>query len=262
MAGISYWDDLHSLPYWIRFAVHLAVAGMVVIEVGPWRIVQLPFIGELDLGWVGLPLTFIWIVGMINAYNFMDGIDGMAGGQGVVAGLGWALLGFMSGQYLIAGIGLVLAASCLGFLGHNWSPARIFMGDVGSAFLGYSFAVFPLIAVQQETKLAFAGVLLVWPFVFDTSITFCRRLLHHENVFTPHCSHFYQRLVGTGYSHKIIASLYIGLSILGLICSAALVMDFSWADFLTVIMLVILSLFLWLGTNWRERSGTKATTTT
>jgi UDP-N-acetylmuramyl pentapeptide phosphotransferase/UDP-N-acetylglucosamine-1-phosphate transferase len=262
IAGISYWDDLHSLPYWVRFAVHLAVAGMVVIEVGYWRIVQLPFIGVLELGWVGLPVTFLWIVGMINAYNFMDGIDGMAGGQGVVAGLGWAVLGWLSGQLLIAGIGLVLAASCLGFLGHNWSPARIFMGDVGSAFLGYSFAVFPLVAVRQDTQLAFAGVLLVWPFVFDSSITFCRRLLHNENVFTPHCSHFYQRLVAMGYSHKKVSSLYIGLSIIGLVCSAALVLDWRWADLLTIMTLVITSLILLLGTNWRKRSVSKSTTLT
>jgi UDP-N-acetylmuramyl pentapeptide phosphotransferase/UDP-N-acetylglucosamine-1-phosphate transferase len=260
IAGISYWDDLHSLPYWIRFAVHLAVAGIVVIGIGYWRILPIPFFKGLDLGWIGLPVTFLWIVGMINAYNFMDGIDGIAGGQGVVAGLGWAVLGWLSGQFLVAGIGVVIAASCLGFLGHNWSPARIFMGDVGSAFLGYTFAVLPVVAGQHDSRLAFAGVLLVWPFVFDTGVTFLRRLLHRENVFTAHCSHLYQRWVATGYSHKKTASLYIGISSICLVCSAALVLERRWADYLTVIIIVITSLILWLGTNWRERSVSKATT--
>jgi len=259
VAAISYWDDLHSLPYWVRFIVHLAVAGIVVIGIGYWRILQIPFFCVLNLDWIGLPVTLLWIVGMINAYNFMDGIDGIAGGQGVVAGLGWAILGWMSGQFLIAGIGVVLAASCLGFLGHNWSPARIFMGDVGSAFLGYLFAVMTVVAGQHVSRLAFAGVMLVWPFIFDTSFTFLRRVVHREKVFTPHCSHLYQRWVATGYSHKKIASLYVELSIICLVCSGALVMEWHWADYLTVIIIVLTSLILWLGTSWRERTELRVT---
>ena len=258
IAGISYWDDLRPLPYWIRFAVHIAVASIVVIGIGYWRVLQLPFIGHLPLGWLGIPITLLWIVGMINAYNFMDGIDGIAGGQGVIAGLGWAILGWLSGQFLIAGLGLVLAASCLGFLGHNWPPARIFMGDVGSAFLGYTFAILPVVTFQLDSLFAFAGVLLVWPFIFDTLFTFICRLRRHENVFTAHCSHIYQRLVATGYSHKKIASLYIGLAIIGLACSVAIVMEWSWAYILTVVIIVV-PLFLWLLTRRRERFISKAT---
>jgi UDP-GlcNAc:undecaprenyl-phosphate GlcNAc-1-phosphate transferase len=252
VAGISLWDDLHPLLYWIRLIVHLVVAGIVVIEVGYWRVLHIPFIGAIYLGWIGLPVTILWVVGMINAYNFMDGVDGIAGGQGVIAGLGWAVLGMLSGQSFIAGVGVVLAASCLGFLGHNWPPAKIFMGDVGSTFLGYTFAVLPVVAGQYDTHLSFVGVLLVWPIIFDTAATFLRRLLHHENVFSAHLSHFYQRLVATGYSHKKIASLYIGLSIISLACSAALFMEWPWVDYLVVLIMVIMSLSLWLGTRRRE----------
>ncbi len=252
IAGVSYRDDLHSLSYWIRFAVHIIVAGLVVIGIGYWRILQLPFIGQLSLGWLGLPLTFLWIVGLINAYNFMDGIDGIAGGQGVIAGLGWAILGWISGQFLIVGIGLVLAASCMGFLGHNWSPARIFMGDVGSAFLGYTFAVLPVVVAQHSSRFTLAGVLLLWPFIFDTLFTFLRRLVHHENVFTAHCSHLYQRLVATGFSHKKVTSLYIGLAIIGLVCSVAIAQEWRWADYLIAIMIVA-PMSLLLLTLRRER---------
>jgi len=254
VTGISYWDDFHPLPFWIRLVVHITAAGIVVMGSGYWRVLQLPLVGHLDLSWVGLPVTLLWIVGLINAYNFMDGIDGIAGGQGVVAGLGWAILGWLSGQLFVAGIGVVLAASSLGFLGHNWPPAKIFMGDVGSAFLGFTFAVLPVVAVQRDPRFALAGVLLIWPFVFDTAFTFLRRLLHRENVFTAHRSHLYQRLVITGISHRTVASLYIGLAIIGLVCSVALVMEWRWADYLTVIIIIGASLFLWLGTRLRERS--------
>ena len=259
IAGTSLWDDLHPIPYWIRLAVHIIVAGMVVIGIGYWRVFQIPFVGQFDLLWIGLLLTFLWITGLINAYNFMDGIDGMAGGQGVVAGLGWAILGWLSGQLFITGLGLVIAASCLGFLGHNWKQAKIFMGDVGSTFLGYTFAVLPVVAGQHDPRLALAGVLLVWPFVFDTVYTFVQRLLHRENIFTAHRSHLYQRLVLTGFSHKTVASLYIGLALIGLVCSVALVMKWPWADYWTVIIIIVTPLILWQGTRWRERSFSKTT---
>ena len=128
----------------------------------------------------------------------------------------------------------------------------VWVGNVGSAFLGYTFAVLPVVAAQYDPRFALAGVLLVWPFVFDTAFTFLCRLLHRENVFTAHRSHLYQRLVATGFSHKTVASLYIGLAIIGLVCSVALVMEWRWADYLTAIVIVVAPLILWLGTRWRE----------
>ena len=257
IAVVSLLDDLRSLPNRVRFAVHSLSAALVILGIGYWSKVNLPLLGTLNLGWLGLAITFLWIVGLTNAYNFMDGIDGIAGGQAVVAGLGWIVLGWLGNQHLVAVLGLLLASTSLGFLGHNWSPAQIFMGDVGSAFLGYTFAVLPVVAAQHDPRFALAGVLLVWPFVFDTAFTFLRRLLHRENVFTAHRSHLYQRLVITGISHKIVASLYIGLAIIGLVCSVALVMEWRWADYLTVIIIIVAPLILWLGTRWRECSISK-----
>jgi UDP-N-acetylmuramyl pentapeptide phosphotransferase/UDP-N-acetylglucosamine-1-phosphate transferase len=257
IAVVSWLDDVNSLPNRVRFAVHSLSAAMVIMGIGYWRKIYLPLLGTINLGWLGLAITFMWIVGLINAYNFMDGIDGIAGGQAVVAGLGWTILGWLDNQPLVVALGLLLAASSLGFLGHNWFPARIFMGDVGSAFLGYNFAVLTVVAAQRDPRFALAGVLLVWPFVFDSVFTFLRRLLHRENIFTAHCSHLFQRLVATGFSHKKVASLYIGLAIIGLVCSVSLVMEWRWADYLTTIVIVIASLFLWLGTRWKERSISK-----
>jgi UDP-N-acetylmuramyl pentapeptide phosphotransferase/UDP-N-acetylglucosamine-1-phosphate transferase len=259
LAGISLWDDLHPLPYWPRIVMQLAVAGMVILGVGTFRTLQIPFVGQVNLGWAGLPLTFLWIVGMINAYNFMDGIDDIAVAQAVASGLGLAGLGWLGGQFSLAGIALILAASSLGLLVRNSVGARIFMGDVGSAFLGFAFAVLPLIAAQSDARFSLAGVLVLWPFLFDTLLTFFRRLLNNENVFKAHRTHVYQRLVSTGFTHKRTTLLYVSLSIIGLVYAAALFIGSNWADYLLIII-IVLSVILWQGTRLRERSVPKVTT--
>jgi UDP-N-acetylmuramyl pentapeptide phosphotransferase/UDP-N-acetylglucosamine-1-phosphate transferase len=109
----------------------------------------------------------------------------------------------------------MLAVSSLGFLGYNWPPARIFMGDVGSAFLGYSFAAVTLLGAQVHPRLALVGLLLLWPFVFDTLFTMVRRWRRGENIFQAHRSHLYQRLVIVGYSHRMVTLLYASLSLAG-----------------------------------------------
>lgn len=257
IAGVSWLDDLRSLPNRVRFAAHSLAAILAIVAFGYWRIVNLPLVGLVDAGWVGLPVTFVWIVGLTNAYNFMDGIDGIAGGQAVVAAIGWAVLGWLSGQPLVGILGLLLAASSLGFLGHNWPPARIFMGDVGSAFLGYTFAVLPVIAAQHNPRLAVAGVLLVWPFVFDAAFTFLSRLRRRENVFAAHRSHLYQRLVIAGYNHRTVTLLYIGLAATGAILAGLWYSDSSASDSAVILALPLLCLGLWRFLIGRERSQGK-----
>lgn len=221
IAAIGGWDDLYSLPNRVRFAAHLLAAVIAVWGCGSWSHVVLPGVGDVPLGLVGAPVTVLWIVWLTNAYNFMDGIDGIAGGQAVVAGFGWAALGWLSGQPMCGILGLLLAASSLGFLGHNWAPARIFMGDVGSTFLGYSFAVLPVIAARDDPRLALAGILFVWPFIFDTTFTLLRRARRHENIFAAHRSHLYQRLIITGHSHRGVSLLYIVGGVLGVLLALA-----------------------------------------
>lgn len=215
IAAVSWRDDLKSLPSGLRLGVHTIAALLAIWGFGHCQTIELPVIGELALRWLGLPITLLWIVGLTNAYNFMDGIDGIAGGQAVVAGLGWAAIGWLSGQELVCVLGILLAGSSLGFLLHNWPPARIFMGDVGSAFLGYAFAVLPSMASGKGGRYPAIGLLLVWPFVFDSVFTVLRRLGRGENVFQAHRSHLYQRLVIAGYSHRFVTSLYLCWAVAG-----------------------------------------------
>jgi UDP-N-acetylmuramyl pentapeptide phosphotransferase/UDP-N-acetylglucosamine-1-phosphate transferase len=221
ISGISWVDDLHSLPIGIRFTVHSLAAVIGIASFGYWHTVSFPLIGQIHLGLVGLPLTFLWIVGFTNAFNFMDGIDGIAAAQATVAGLWWFVFGWLSLQPLLLVLGLCLACSSFGFLVHNWPPARIFMGDVGSVFLGYTFAMLPIMANDSLGPDGpwdgsfLAGILITWPFLLDTTFTFLRRLYNGEDVLRSHRTHIYQRLSIAGYSSACISLIYLGLSILG-----------------------------------------------
>ncbi len=215
IAAISLRDDFKSLGAGLRFVCHFAAAGTVVWAVGAFTDVEVPFGGVVSLlGWAGLALTLLWIVGLTNVYNFMDGIDGIAGVQGVVAGLGWWLAGRVFDAPATACLGAALAGGCAGFLVHNWSPAKIFMGDVGSAFLGFLFAAVPLVAVREAPDVAGSwpvfGGLVVWPFVGDGVLTFVRRLAKREKVWQAHRSHLYQRLTQSGWKHAPVSRLYAG----------------------------------------------------
>jgi UDP-N-acetylmuramyl pentapeptide phosphotransferase/UDP-N-acetylglucosamine-1-phosphate transferase len=213
IAAISLRDDFKSLGAGLRFACHFAAAGAAVWAFGVFRSIELPLVGPVALGAaLGGALTVVWIVGLTNVYNFMDGIDGIAGGQGVAAGVGWMLVGVAFAAPSTAVLGVLLAGGCAGFLVHNWSPAKIFMGDVGSAFLGFLFAVVPLVAAREAPEVAAAwpvfGGLAVWPFVGDGFLTFVRRALKREKVWAAHRSHLYQRLVQTGWKHASVSELY------------------------------------------------------
>jgi FlaA1/EpsC-like NDP-sugar epimerase len=222
-AVVSLWDDAHPLSPLVRLAIQTFVAALTVWTSGFAESIHFAALPGWDFAWPARFIAVFWIVGFTNAYNFMDGIDGIAGLQGAVAGLAFAALGWYAQMPWLSIAGLLLGASSIGFLGHNWHPARIFMGDVGSTFLGYSFAALALIAGSRNPILLFAAILPVFPFVFDSSFTFVRRLLRGENVFHAHRSHLYQRLVIAGLSHDVVASFYGLLSALGAVIAVVLV---------------------------------------
>jgi UDP-N-acetylmuramyl pentapeptide phosphotransferase/UDP-N-acetylglucosamine-1-phosphate transferase len=218
IVAVSLADDVWRLPSGIRLGVHLLGAILVVggIVLGS----RLMAFGDASLSWLLLAAAILWMVGMTNAYNFMDGIDGLASTQAIVAGLGWLVLGAISHEYWLELLGLFLAATSTGFLIHNWWPAKIFMGDVGSAFLGFTFAFMALAALRHTPQVALVGGLLLWPFLFDTVFTMVRRFLGGENIFLAHRSHLYQRLVLAGWNQAAVTSLY-GLFTVGIFAMGA-----------------------------------------
>jgi UDP-N-acetylmuramyl pentapeptide phosphotransferase/UDP-N-acetylglucosamine-1-phosphate transferase len=214
IAWLGWRDDLHSLSPRFRFLVQGIVSAVSILGLGYFKVVTVPVFGELQLGAVGIIITFLWIIGLTNAYNFMDGIDGMAGGVALSAGIGWMWLASNTQNAFAFWVAFAITASSLGFLGHNWPPAKIFMGDVGSTFLGYSFAVLPLLSSDQGGDALLLGTLLMWTIIIDAGVTFIGRLIRRENVFAPHRFHLYQRLVRAGYKHETVSSLYILLTLL------------------------------------------------
>ena len=253
IAAVSWLDDLYSVPPPVRFAVHLVAALLACLAVGAFKQITLPVIGSFSLGIWGWPLALVWIVGLTNAYNFMDGIDGIAGGQAVVAGLGWAIIGWLGGQPMVGSLGLLIAGASAGFLVHNWPPARIFMGDVGSAFIGYMLAVLTLMASQANPVFVLAGIGLVWPFVFDAALTFFMRLCRGEKVWEAHRSHLYQRLVISGLSHGRVAMFYTGLAALGAVWAIALVQGWRAMAVGVLVLMAAAAVSLACWTHRRER---------
>jgi len=214
VAAVGWMDDLYALPASLRFAVQAVAAIAIMRWVGAFESIELFVFGNLPLGWIGNPLTFIWIVGMINAHNFMDGIDGNAGSIGAVAGAMWAVVAWQLQEPLLAMLSALVSVACLGFLGHNWQPASIFMGDVGSTFLGFTFAVMPLFALQRsgDARIPLVGALLVAPCIWDAVYTFLGRLLRGKPAFQAHRTYLYQRLANSGYPHWVCAGFYLVLT--------------------------------------------------
>jgi UDP-N-acetylmuramyl pentapeptide phosphotransferase/UDP-N-acetylglucosamine-1-phosphate transferase len=246
IAIVGWVDDLHSLRAPTRLLTQGIGALLAIAGLGFVRSIELPLIGNFELGWLGLPLTWLWIVWLTNAFNFMDGIDGLLGSQAVLAGTGWAVLGWLISEPLVGTQGLLVAAGSLGFLGHNWPPARIFMGDVGSTFLGFTIAVIGMEATILHPVLASASLLLVWPLVFDTAYTLLRRIRKGENILGAHRSHLYQRLVIAGFSHAAVDRTYLALALVGIISAIAPELIAGWVGVVWIFVVPVLCFVLWL----------------
>jgi UDP-N-acetylmuramyl pentapeptide phosphotransferase/UDP-N-acetylglucosamine-1-phosphate transferase len=240
-------DDFQHLSALVRLAVQTAVAIAVVMTSG-------------DAALPGLPspmagaVTVLWLVTLTNAFNFMDGIDGIAGAQALLAGFGWFIVGLLSEAPFVAGLGLLLAAASAGFLLHNWHPARVFMGDAGSGFFGFLFAALPLVSATRNDTLWLCAGLLMWPFLADTAVTLLRRASRGENVLSAHRSHFYQRLVLTGRSHRYVALLYAGLAALGGLAAVSLIYGSTAALVGSITAIAAAALAVWWNVRSREAS--------
>ncbi len=221
VSGVSLLDDVRSLSAPVRLAVHLLAATLLALVVDRVGVLDAGPLGALRLSRAAaIAVTVVWIAWFINAFNFMDGSDGIAATQATVAGLSWVVFGAWQGVPALVMCGALLCGSMVGFLTHNWSPARIFMGDAGSAFLGFLLGVVPW--VVGGDRLWLPSVLVLWPFLFDTIATLMRRALRREPVWRAHRSHLYQRLIVGGWSHRAVATLYGALALLGMAAALSL----------------------------------------
>lgn len=190
VALLGWLDDRRGLPAAVRGAGYLLAAAW-----GAWFL--------LPHGvFAALPLAALAIAWFTNLYNFMDGADGIAAGQGISAGVFGAVLFAAGGEWGAAGVCVIVAASCAGFLLFNFPPARMFMGDTGSCLLGYTFGVLALHGELTGVVPLAAWVLLLLWFLVDATLTLARRLVRGEKWYSPHRTHAYQLLVQSGLGHR------------------------------------------------------------
>ena len=243
---LSLLDDWKPLPASWRLLGHLGAALAFVLAYFP------------AAGWIELALLTLAVAWMMNLYNFMDGADGLAGGMAVVGFSAYAAAAGLAGNAHVALTSLCVAAAAAPFLVLNFPPARIFMGDSGSIPLGFLAAALGLLGWRDELWPLWFPLVVFAPFVVDASVTLARRALRGERIWEAHRSHYYQRLVLTGWSHRQLALAEYGLMLL---TSFAALLALRQAVPLQLLILASLALVYVLAgrtvdQRWRARTPT------
>ena len=260
-------DDIFRLTAGLKFVVQLLAAVFAVVNGCVIDYINLG--GEyITLGPLSYPVTILWIVGLTNAINFIDGLDGLACGVSLISSISLFCVVVLHGAGEYAVITAILAGACLGFLPFNSNPARIFMGDTGALFLGYSFAV---ISVQGVFKLhaviSFVAPLMVFAFpLLDTLFAIVRRLVAGKSPFAPDRGHLHHRLVDMGFTQKeSVNILYAICGILGLVAVFCTESMFEHGGVIRSVCVAILAMVIFFvnflvmkNPNTRKHSGLTA----
>ena len=235
-------DDRKSVSPLMRLVVQLLAAMLVVYGSGPYF---------SKVGWIWPVISVLITVWGINLYNFMDGIDGLAGSMAVVGFSSLTVLGWLHGDLAFMDLCGLLAAASSGFLLLNWSPARIFMGDCGSTVAGFAMVVVSIMGWKRGLYPIWMPLLIFSPFWLDASTTLVKRLFRREKVWRAHREHLYQRWVMAGYSHAIVTGMYC-FAMLG--CGASViawkVLGAGYNECVIWLAWSVMFLIVWL---WSER---------
>lgn len=251
LAAVSLLDDCYRINAKWRILMHVCVA--VSLLVASFTLNHLEVLGHilpLSNG-VGLCLTLLFIIWMINLYNFMDGMDGFAGGMAVIGFTTLACLGHADHAFM--SFCLVVVAASAGFLVHNFPPAKIFMGDVGSTMLGFLAAACILWGSKLGLFPFWVGILVFSPFIVDATVTLLKRLLRGERVWEAHRTHYYQRLVLLGWGHRRTVLVEY---VLMLACAGSALLAVRLSPSGQIILIVTWALIyplLMFGVGWLER---------
>lgn len=220
IAVVSFLDDLFDWPFIVKLAAQLAAAAAAVASGLYLQTPRLPYFGATNIGWLGPPATLFWIVFVTNAMNFIDGLDGLAGGVALIACLFFSGIAALQGAWFAYFAALLLAAGLIGFLPFNLPPARIFMGDVGSQFCGFVLAMLGVVAARFESvELSFVMVpmLLAGP-LCDVAFTLARRTIAGFSPVRPHRGFLFQVAQRSGVSDLAIAGVHWGFAVFGGLC--------------------------------------------
>lgn len=252
-------DDFRNLRAVVKLLVQIIAAAIVTI--GPFRIERLtiPFVWyHLELGVLAFPVTVIWIVAISNAFNFIDGVDGLAGGTAAICALFFGVISLLAGQLVGAMLAVGLFGSILGFLIYNAPPARIFMGDSGSYVLGFVLSLFPLILASgtgDSLDLLPALTIMAVP-VLDMMTSIFRRLRRGKHPFSADREHMHHKLMDLGFSTwRILAVAYGGSVVMGLVAIAWYLVPVNYDVVIAIAAWLIVSVLMRMLSLASRRAG-------
>lgn len=234
-------DDIKEISPKLKLAGQVAAAAVIVIY-GDLKVefINLPFGGQIDFGYLSIPLTMIWIIGITNAINLIDGLDGLAGGVSSIALFSIAGMSMVMGNQYVTIMALIVAASTVGFLFYNFHPAKIFMGDTGALFLGYIIAVLSLLGYKNVAFISLIiPIIILGVPISDTFFAIIRRLVNKQPLSAPDKSHLHHCLLKAGFSHRqTVLLIYAMAAVFGLVAfifSQATV----WGSLIVILALLI-----------------------
>jgi UDP-GlcNAc:undecaprenyl-phosphate/decaprenyl-phosphate GlcNAc-1-phosphate transferase len=189
-------------------AIILIASGIIIDKV------TLPFFGVVYLEYFSIPITILWIVGVTNAINLIDGLDGLAAGVSTIAFSSILVMAVIDYRLIVVYICIALIGSCIGFLFHNFYPAKIYMGDTGSLFLGYSVAVISMLGLFKNVALFsfIIPIIVLGVPILDTLFAIARRFLNKEPIMMPDKKHIHYQLLSAGFSHRATVLILYGFS--------------------------------------------------
>ena len=220
-------DDLYNLKPYQKLIGQIAAASVVISSGLIIDKLTMPFIGTIELGLFGYILTFIWIIGVTNAINLIDGLDGLAAGVSAIGLTSILIIAITDYRIIVVYLCMVMVASCLGFLYHNFYPAKIFMGDTGALFLGYGIAVISMLGLFKNVALFsfIIPIIIIAVPIFDTIFAIIRRVINRQSIGQADRKHIHYRLMERGYSHQasvlIIYAFTAAFGIMAIIFSSA-----------------------------------------
>ena len=248
MGGV---DDIVSLNPWVKLAGQI-VAALVAIRCGlVFDVISNPniFAEEtyIEIGWLSIPLTMLWIVGCTNAVNLIDGLDGLAVGVSAISSLTMLIVSLFVSEPVVSIILAALTGACLGFMPYNLNPAKIFMGDVGSQLLGFVLSTASIMGLFKLHAIItfFVPLLALALPLADTIFAFFRRILHGQSPFKADKGHFHHRLLAMGLNQKQVVAVLYGISaVLGLL-AVLMAGDSMAVKIICLVAAFIISLVIW-----------------
>jgi len=207
-------DDIYQLSPKVKLLGQIAAALVAVWFGVRVDFITNPFDGLLYLGYLSIPITVLWIVGVTNAINLIDGLDGLAAGVSAIAAITMGIVALRMGQVMVAAFAFLLAASVFGFLPYNFNPARIFMGDSGSLFLGFVLSSLAVTGVMKSAAIiSLFTPVAIWGIpIFDTLFAIVRRARNGSPIFMPDKAHLHHRLMALGMTHRQAVLAIYGVS--------------------------------------------------